>query len=214
MNPGYFSLFKAQFLSGFWVTMSDRCMFSYVMAYLSFPDDILLRFPLLHCTWLAKYEFSRSCYILSWNATCCTKKYIWFHSCSFLFPSLTIFNGFQGLTVSVWRRSIFRRVCKIAESDHSLRHVCPSVRPDGWMEQLGSHWTDFHEIWYLSTFRKLVKRIQVSVRTEDVEKIKTHILFSVPFFENHATYEIIWKNTESRAGHRWQYGASRSMPDN
>ena len=33
---------------------------------------------------------------------------------------------------------------------------CPSVR----MEQLGSHWTDFHEIWYLSIFRKYVKAIQ------------------------------------------------------
>jgi hypothetical protein len=28
------------------------------------------------------------------------------------------------------------------KSDYYLRHVCPSVR----MEQLGSHWTDFHEI--------------------------------------------------------------------
>jgi hypothetical protein len=33
--------------------------------------------------------------------------------------------------------------------------VClsPSVR----MEQLGSHWTDFHEIWYLSIFLKSVQ---------------------------------------------------------
>jgi hypothetical protein len=33
--------------------------------------------------------------------------------------------------------------------------VCPSVR----MEQLGSHWTVFHEIWYLSIFRKYVEKI-------------------------------------------------------
>ena len=31
---------------------------------------------------------------------------------------------------------------KTAESDFWNRHVCPSVR----MEQLGSKWTDFHEI--------------------------------------------------------------------
>jgi hypothetical protein len=36
---------------------------------------------------------------------------------------------------------IFRRVRKIAESDCYLRHVHPSG-----MEQLGSYWTDFHEI--------------------------------------------------------------------
>ena len=29
------------------------------------------------------------------------------------------------------------------------------------MEQLGSHWTDFHEIWYLNIFRKSVGKIQV-----------------------------------------------------
>jgi hypothetical protein len=29
------------------------------------------------------------------------------------------------------------------------------------MEQLGSHWTRFNEIWYLSIFRKSVKEIEV-----------------------------------------------------
>jgi hypothetical protein len=27
--------------------------------------------------------------------------------------------------------------------------------------QLGSHWTDIHEIWYLSIFRKFVRKIHV-----------------------------------------------------
>ena len=35
-----------------------------------------------------------------------------------------------------------RSICKIAKSDHYLRHVRPSIR----MVQLGFHWTDFHEI--------------------------------------------------------------------
>ena len=29
------------------------------------------------------------------------------------------------------------------------------------LEQLGSHWTDFHEILYLSTFEKSVERLEV-----------------------------------------------------
>jgi hypothetical protein len=33
--------------------------------------------------------------------------------------------------------------------------VCPSVR----MEQLGYNWTDFHENWYLSVFRKYDEEI-------------------------------------------------------
>jgi len=31
----------------------------------------------------------------------------------------------------------------------TIGFICPSVRPSVRMEQLGSHWTDFHEIWYL-----------------------------------------------------------------
>ena len=33
------------------------------------------------------------------------------------------------------------------------------------MEQLGSHWTHFHEIWYLRVFRKSVDKIQVSLKS-------------------------------------------------
>jgi len=32
------------------------------------------------------------------------------------------------------------------------------------MEQLDSHWTDFHEICYLSIFRKCAEKIQVSFK--------------------------------------------------
>jgi hypothetical protein len=41
--------------------------------------------------------------------------------------------------------------------------VCPSVR----MEQLGSHWTDFRDIWHLSVFvRKSVENIEVSLKSD------------------------------------------------
>jgi hypothetical protein len=40
-----------------------------------------------------------------------------------------------------------------------------SVRPSVRMEQLGYHWTDFHEIWYLRIFRKSVEKIQVSLNS-------------------------------------------------
>jgi len=33
-------------------------------------------------------------------------------------------------------------------------------------EQLGSHWTDFQEIWYLTIVRKFVEKIQVSLKSE------------------------------------------------
>jgi len=40
--------------------------------------------------------------------------------------------------------------------------VCPSVR----MEQLCSHWTDFHEILYLRILGKYVEEIQVSSKPD------------------------------------------------
>ena len=41
--------------------------------------------------------------------------------------------------------------------------ACLPVR----MKQLGCRWTDFHEIWYLSIFRKSVEKIQVSVQSDN-----------------------------------------------
>jgi len=39
-----------------------------------------------------------------------------------------------------------------------LASSCLSLRPSVRMEQIGSHWTDFHEISYLGIFRKYVKK--------------------------------------------------------
>jgi len=44
-------------------------------------------------------------------------------------------------------------------------------------------------------------------QTKAVEKIKTHILCSITFFENRVVYEISGKILYNTAGHRWQYGA-------
>jgi hypothetical protein len=59
------------------------------------------------------------------------------------------------------RREHFRRVRKIAKSDYQLCGVSLSVRME-----LGFHWTDFHETWYLSVFRKSVEKIEVSLKSD------------------------------------------------
>jgi hypothetical protein len=41
-----------------------------------------------------------------------------------------------------------------------------SVRLSVRMEQLDSHRTDFHEIWYFTIFRKSVEEIQVSLKSD------------------------------------------------
>jgi hypothetical protein len=45
--------------------------------------------------------------------------------------------------------------------------VCLSVRLSFRMEQLSSHWTDIHEIWYLIIFRMSVEKIQVSSQSNE-----------------------------------------------
>jgi len=34
------------------------------------------------------------------------------------------------------------------------------------MEQIGSHWTDFHEILYVGIFRKHIEKIQFSLKSK------------------------------------------------
>jgi len=48
--------------------------------------------------------------------------------------------------------------------------VCLSIRPSVRMEQLVSHWMDFHEIWYLKIYRKYFEKIQVSLTSNKNNK--------------------------------------------
>jgi hypothetical protein len=106
----------------------------------------------------------------------------------------------------------------------SYLSVRPSICLSVCMEQLSSHWTDFHEIWHLSIFRKSVQPIQDSLNSDKnngyfkyspvnfpyhtrlmlrtknasetvAEKIKTHVLTSIFFFRDRTGYGITWKNT-------------------
>jgi hypothetical protein len=53
--------------------------------------------------------------------------------------------------------------CKNLYTDvRFVMSVLLSVR----MEQLCPHWMDFHEIWYLSIFRKSIKKIRVSLKPD------------------------------------------------
>ena len=47
------------------------------------------------------------------------------------------------------------------------------------MEQLGYHWTDFHEIWYLSIFRKTLEKIHISLK---YNKNKCYFTYLAQFF--------------------------------
>jgi hypothetical protein len=111
----------------------------------------------------------------------------------------------QTLRFGSWNVIFFlRRLREISKSNRYLRHVRPSFR----IEQLGSHWTDFDEIWYLSfffLFENLWGKLQFHwnlslhedtswkylaelslewkvLQIKAAEKIKTHVLYSATFF--------------------------------
>jgi len=100
---------------------------------------------------------------------------------------------------------------KLRKNDTYLRLVCPSVRLSAWYK-LGSHWTDFHEVWCLNVLWKYVEKCQCSLKSNKnkwcftwrpiyifiiclsivlkvrnisyrvLETIKTNILFTIYFF--------------------------------
>ena len=78
----------------------------------------------------------------------------------------SIIFGFHGLKLMRNSLANFRRVSEIARSEYQLLHVCPPVRPSVLLELLGSHWTDFNEVWFLSIFRKSADKIQVSLKSD------------------------------------------------
>jgi hypothetical protein len=63
--------------------------------------------------------------------------------------------------------------------------VCLSVRPPVRMGRLASHWTDFHENWYLSIFLKPVEKNQVSLKSE---KNNQYFAWRRTYIYNHISF--------------------------
>ena len=101
------------------------------------------------------------------------------------------------------------------------------------MQQLGSHYKDFHEIWYLRIFLNSVEKNRVSLKydmktnvhlwylaqfflewemfgTKVVEKFETHILSSITFFKK---LWRLWDNAEKccRARHATDDNMAHSL---
>jgi hypothetical protein len=80
-----------------------------------------------------------------------------------------IFENFYVLwkrTILTWYFIRFSYQALFAKLQTAAISFVMSVRPYVCMEQLGPHQTEFHEIWYLSFFRKSVAKIQISLKSE------------------------------------------------
>jgi len=58
------------------------------------------------------------------------------------------------------------QACLQNDNKRLLAASCLFIRLSARMEHLRSHWTDFHEIWYLRIFRKSLNKIQVSLKQD------------------------------------------------
>ena len=66
------------------------------------------------------------------------------------------------LSLSLHCSQLWGAFAKSRKTNISFMSVRPSVR----IGQVGSHWMDFHEISYLITFRKFLKKIRVSLNSD------------------------------------------------
>jgi hypothetical protein len=71
----------------------------------------------------------------------------------------------------------------------SWKASCLSVRLCLRAGQLGFHWTDFHEIWYLRTFRKFIEKIQVSLKSD---KNNGYFTWIPIYIFNHIPFSSPW----------------------
>ena len=126
--------------------------------------------------------------------------------------------------ITIWEGWIQRQsLSAFAKLRKAIVIFVISVRPSARMEQLCSHWTDFHKILYLTVFKKTVEKnssvIEIRQKrvvytkttrhfwsylsqflqwewsqTKVVEEIKTHILSSINFFFRKSC--CLWGNVE------------------
>jgi hypothetical protein len=66
------------------------------------------------------------------------------------------------------QKQVFGAFAKFRKATINFKTVtgCLFLLPSVHMEQLGSHWTDFHDILYLNIFRKSLEKIQVPLKSE------------------------------------------------
>ena len=102
-----------------------------------------------------------------------------------------------------------KRVRRITKSGCSLCRVCPSLR----MEQLGSHWTNFHEIWYLNIVRNTVENNQVTLKLNKNNRYFTwrSVYIFYPVYSLPNIVRVVKSRRMRWAGHVARMGEDRGV---
>ena len=86
-------------------------------------------------------------------------------------------------------RVVSTRVSKTVKSDYSF----PSV----FRVQLGSRWTEFHDIWYLSIFRKTCPENSSFLKTGQILQVP-HTKTNIYFWPHHDQLILQWKTFHTK----------------
>jgi hypothetical protein len=76
------------------------------------------------------------------------------------------FQACDSILNELWKRLYLFFLRRFAKLEKSAITFVMSVRPSVRVEHLGSHRTNFDELWYLRLFRKCVKKIQFSSKSD------------------------------------------------
>jgi hypothetical protein len=78
-------------------------------------------------------------------------------------PLYACFKNYHYINIMSSRSYVLGAFAKLRRATISFNvSVCPTFL----MEQLGSHWKDYHESLYMKIFRKSVKKTQVSLKSD------------------------------------------------
>ena len=124
-------------------------------------SEIIPRAPRIHASSLLRTAPGFSCCSVVVVVSSCLQ---WFcgsnRYCNYEFSNVSsIVIMWGGAPVPFFRR--FFAILRQATFSFVM-----SVPPSVCMEQLGSHCTDFHEIWYLGISRKSIGKIQISLKSD------------------------------------------------
>jgi hypothetical protein len=95
-------------------------------------------------------------------------------------------------------------VLKTAKIDYELSHAYLSVCLPVGTVQLGCHWTDFHEVWYLSIFRKYFEKIQVLLKRDWQEWRVLYMNTSVYLQTYLAEFFVEWEMLQAKLQRKTQ----------
>jgi len=137
------------------------------------------------------------------------------------------------------KSTFYEFLCVFAKLWKVTLSLVMSAHPCIHMEQLSSYWAEFNEFWHLSIFWKSVKRTQVWVKSDEnnkyftwrhafiliishwillrirmfqtkvVEKIETHSLCSITFFQKLC---CLWGKVEEYGRSRWTTNWNKIQP--